>query len=268
MDDEEVTGYPALFDSLSEHYDQSGVPFFRVMARGLVDRLDVQPDQKALDIGSGRGAATFPLAEAVGPRGRVDALDLAPGMVRRLSEDTAHLSQVRVTRSDAADPRPPDPPYDVIASSMVIFFLDDPVAALTRWRALLRPGGRVGVATFQPWVGTWRALDELYEEFVENPLPAAADYWWDTDESVEAMLTGAGFTEVRTESVTYQIPFVDVEEWRRWSWATPLGGLWRGTPASVHPEIERRAGAILEGSRTPEGQILLEVTARYTLGVA
>ena len=62
------------------------------MARGLVDRLRVQPGEKALDIGSGRGAVTRPLAEDVGPTGRVDAVDLAPGMVRLLGEDTAHLA--------------------------------------------------------------------------------------------------------------------------------------------------------------------------------
>ena len=136
---------------------------------GLVDRLRVQPGEKALDIGSGRGAVTRPLAEDVGPTGRVDAVDLAPGMVRLLGEDTAHLAHVHVTQSNAADPRPPAPPYDVIASSMVIFFLDDPTGALTRWRALLRPGGRVGVATFQPWYGTWAKLVDLYDEFGRGP---------------------------------------------------------------------------------------------------
>jgi SAM-dependent methyltransferase len=149
---------------------------------------------------------------------------------------------------------------------MVIFFLDDPTAALTRWRQLLRPGGRLGVATFQPWDGAWQALDALYDEFVEEPLPS--DDRWDTDAQVEAILGAAGFEDVHTHSVTYAIPFADYEEWRRWSWATPMGGLWRSTPASVHPEIQLRATEILDGSRTPDGRIALEATARYTLGTA
>jgi ubiquinone/menaquinone biosynthesis C-methylase UbiE len=265
VDDDLITGYPALFDSLSEQYDQSGVAFFGLIASGLVDRLEVRPGEKALDVGSGRGAATFPLARAVGPTGRVDALDLAPGMVRRLAEDAAHLPQVHVQRGDAADPRPPEPPYDVIASSLVIFFLDDPTSALTRWHALLRPGGRVGVATFQPWDDTWAELDALYVEYAEDPLPD--DDRWDTDERVEAYLTGAGFSDVRTETARYEILFADLEEWRGWSWATPLGGLWRRTPESVHPEIMRRASAILDESRRADGRIVLDVDARYTFGV-
>jgi SAM-dependent methyltransferase len=266
VSDDQVTGYPALFDRLSDEYDQSGVPFFGVIAAGLVERLDVRPGEKALDVGCGRGAATFPLARGVGPSGRVDAIDLAPGMVRRLTDDAAHLAQVHVARGDAADPRPPAPPYDVIASSLVIFFLDDPTGALMRWRDLLRPGGRVGVATFQPWDGTWAALDALYDEFADDPMPT--DDRWNDDAQVEAMLSGAGFGEVRSETVRYEIPFADVDEWRRWSWATPMGGLWRRTDASLHAEIMRRATAILEGARADDGRLVLAADARYSFAIA
>jgi len=263
--DAAVTPYAAMFDKLSGVYDQSGVPFFGVIAGGLVDRLRVRPGERALDIGAGRGAVTFLLAHAVGPTGRVDALDLAPGMVRLLSEDTADLPQVHVTTSNAADPRPPAPPYDLVASSLVIFFLDDPVAALERWRALLRPGGRVGITTFQPWWGAWRALSDLYDEFTEDSISPDDRYL--TDAGVEAMLTGAGFSGVRSELATHMIPFTDVDEWHRWSWATPMGGLWRGTPARHHPEILRRATEILEAGREAQGRIVLEVGARYTFGI-
>lgn len=261
-----VTPYAALFDKLSGVYDQSGVPFFGVIAGGLVDRLQVRPGEHALDIGAGRGAVTFRLAQAVGPTGRVDALDLAPGMVRLLAEDTAHLAHVHVTTSDAADPRPPSPPYDLVASSLVLFFLDDPVGALERWRALLRPGGRAGITTFQPWWGAWQALSDLYDEFTEDSISQGDDRYG-TDAGVERMLTGAGFSDVRSEHATYVIPFSDVDQWERWSWATPMGGLWRRTRETDHPEILRRATEILEASRDADGRIVLEVGARYTFAI-
>jgi ubiquinone/menaquinone biosynthesis C-methylase UbiE len=260
-----VTPYAAMFDKLSGVYDQSGVPFFGVIAGGLVDRLQVRPGEHALDIGAGRGAVTFRLAQAVGPTGRVDALDLAPGMVRLLAEDTTHLAHVHVTTSDAADPRPPAPPYDLVASSLVLFFLDDPVGALARWRTLLRPGGRVGVTTFQPWWGSWQALSDLYDEFTDDSI--STDDRYGTEAGVELMLTGAGFSEVRSELATFVIPFADVAEWERWSWATPLGGLWRRTREADHPEILRRATEILEASRDADGRIALEVGPRYTFGI-
>src|SRR5690348_2571269 len=142
---ERLSEVAALFDRLSPTYDQTGVPYYAVIARGLVDRLDVRPGERVLDVGAGRGAATFPLAEAVGERGHVDAIDGAPGMVEHLARDAAHLPQVHVALGDATDPRPGEAPYDVVAASLVVFFLPDPVAAVTRWRALTRPGGRIGL---------------------------------------------------------------------------------------------------------------------------
>lgn len=267
MADLEMTAYAALFDRLSGAYDQSGVPFFGPIAGGLVDRLDVQAGETALDIGSGRGAVTSRLAAAVGPTGRVDALDLAPGMVRLLTADTMDLAHVHVGLGDAADPRPPAAPYDVIASSLVLFFLDEPVDALGRWRALLRPGGRLGITSFQEWWGAWAALVNLYEDFTHDSISQSDDRFW-SDAGVEAMLSEAGYAEVHSEHATYEVPFADAAEWERWSWATPMGSLWRRTRESDHPEILRRAAEILETTRDRDGRLVLEVGVRYTFGTA
>ena len=100
--------------------------------RGSSNGLRVRPGEKALDLGSGRGAVTRPLAEDVGPtRPRRRHRRRARDGRRLLREDTAHLPHVHVALGNAADPRPPAAPYDVVASSLVIFFLPDPTAALT-----------------------------------------------------------------------------------------------------------------------------------------
>jgi hypothetical protein len=115
-------------------------------------------------------------------------------------------------------------------------------------------------------VGAWTALLGLHDEFAEDPLPT--DDRWGTDRGVEEMLTAAGFAGVGSVTARYEIPFTDVEEWRTWSLATPMGGLWRRTPESAHPEILRRATEILEATRTADGRLVLEVDARYTFGTA
>ncbi len=268
--EEQVAAVAKQFDGLSTTYDQTGIAYYALIAGGLVDRLDVQAGERVLDVGAGRGAATFPLAAAVGESGRVDAIDVAPGMVRLLAEDTADLPQVHVELDDATDPRPPDAPYDVVVASLVLFFLPDPVAALTKWRALMRPGGRIGLATFQRWSGTWRALDDLYLEFAgEQQRSPSQQGSFEGDAGVERALTLAGFASPRTESQTHRVYFDDVDAWVRWSRAgTVMGGLWSRTPEADHPEILRRATALLEATRQPDGRLVLEVGARYTFGVA
>ena len=47
-----------------------------------------------------------------------------------------------------------------------------------------------------------------------------------------------------------------------------MGGIWERTAEADHPEILRRATAILEDSRGSDGRIVLEVGARYTFGTA
>ncbi|MEO6511677.1 MAG: methyltransferase [Nocardioides sp.] len=259
-----------MFDRLAAGYDQTGVPYYAVIARGLVDRLHVQPGERVLDVGAGRGAATFPLADAVGEGGYVAAIDVAPGMVEHLATDTASLPQVHVELGDATDPHPPGAPYDVVAASLVVFFLPDPLQALIRWRSLVRDGGRLGVATFQPWSGAWRALDDLTEEFtVHRSTIAPQQSAFDGDAGVERLLAEAGYVEVRTEPATHRIPFAGVEEWVAWSRAgTVMGGIWSRTDESDHLEILRRATEILEGTRGADGRMALEVGARYTFGGA
>ncbi|GAB3779509.1 class I SAM-dependent methyltransferase [Nocardioides ungokensis] len=256
----------AMFDGIAPSYDQSGVPFFGTIAGGLVDLLAPRPGERALDVGAGRGAVTVPVAEAVGPQGRVDAIDVSPGMVGLLSAATRHLPQVRVAAGDATDPRLDGVSYDLVAASLVLFFLPDPVRALRRWAGLLEPGGRVGAATFRPWPSTWQSIEDIFDEHAEptpGPGPTTMPEVYAEDAGVEGLFRSAGLTDVRTEVATYAIPFADLEQWRVWSLGTAMRGLWMRTPEESHGEILTRVGQVLE-----ESGGAMDVSIRYTLGVA
>jgi protein-L-isoaspartate O-methyltransferase len=60
-----------IFDGAAPTYDSVGVAWFRPIAERLVHELAPVPGEQALDVGCGRGAVLFPLAEAVGPTGHV-----------------------------------------------------------------------------------------------------------------------------------------------------------------------------------------------------
>ena len=70
--------WPALSEAIAEQYDQSGVPWFQPIAHTLLGLLEPVPGERFLELGAGRGALTFPLAEAVAPGGEVTAPDADP----------------------------------------------------------------------------------------------------------------------------------------------------------------------------------------------
>src|SRR3954462_8069778 len=79
----------AVFDRVADVYDNVGVPWFTPIGQRLVRLAAPERAARALDIGCGRGAATFALAEAVGSAGHVTGIDLSPRMVSECRADIA-----------------------------------------------------------------------------------------------------------------------------------------------------------------------------------
>jgi SAM-dependent methyltransferase len=260
--------YRALFDSVAPLYDQAGIPYFGPIAAGLCERLDVRPGARVADVGSGRGALTLLLAEAVGRDGRVDAVDQSGEMVRLLGETVADLPQVHVVQADASEL--PEPPYDVVAASLVLFFLPDPVAVLHAWRAALRPGGQVGITTFAPWTDRWQDLAVLARQHAAAPDGGPgifdADPPWHSDDSVEGLFTEAGLRDVETARHMVTVSLPDAATFERWASGTAARALWLDVPEAGRPAFQADLERTFETWRDDDGMIRLDVAVRYTLG--
>jgi SAM-dependent methyltransferase len=103
----------------------------------LLEHVPPAPARVA-DLGCGTGTLTLLLA-AEGYV--VDGVDFSPEMVRLARAKAGHVATFH--EADAAAP-PLDPAtYDVVLSRHVLWAMPSPAAALDRWTALLRPGGRL-----------------------------------------------------------------------------------------------------------------------------
>lgn len=131
----------ALFDRVADTYDAVGVAWFAPIAAGPVRELAPSSGERALDVGCGRGAATVPLADGVGAGGGVLGIDFAPRMVEATAADVAHLPQVEIRVADARSPGLTLESFDVVASSLVLFFPPEPQDALRRGRRCSCPAG-------------------------------------------------------------------------------------------------------------------------------
>ena len=103
----------------------------------LLEHLPPAPARVA-DLGCGTGTLALLLAE----EGYVvDGVDFSPEMVRRAQAKAGEVATFTV--GDAAEPPLANAAYDVVLSRHVLWAMPSPAAALERWLALLRPGGRL-----------------------------------------------------------------------------------------------------------------------------
>jgi ubiquinone/menaquinone biosynthesis C-methylase UbiE len=232
------SGPAGVFDRVAATYDSVGVPFFGPIAEGLVAALAPRAGEKALDVGCGRGAVLAPVARLVGPQGRAVGIDLAPEMVRRTAADLADLPWVEVRVGDASAPSFPARSFDLVSSSLVLFFLPDPGAALRRWSELLVPGGRLGVTTFGEQDPRWRQIDKIFEPYLPPSLKDArtsgTEGPFGSDTGMETLLADAGLVDVRTVRRTVQVRFSGVEQLLDFTWSHGQRAMWEAVPTAEH----------------------------------
>ena len=263
-----------VFDRAAATYDGVGVAWFTPIGESLVSELAPSSGERALDIGCGRGAALFPLARAVGPTGRVTGIDLAPAMVAATAADVRArgLSQVDLQVMDASAPDLNSSSYDVIASSLVIFFLPDPAAGLHAWRQMLTPDGRLGISTFGTRDPRWVELDAVFRPYLPPDMLDARTSGtagpFASDEGVEALVLGAGYRAVRTVSWDLPLAFTDAEQWHTWSWSHGQRAMWEAVPEAERPVVRAAAAEQLENCRDKAGQITLTQRVRLTVATA
>ncbi|GAA2148815.1 ubiquinone/menaquinone biosynthesis C-methylase UbiE [Humibacillus xanthopallidus] len=264
-----VAGVRRVFDLIADDYDNVGVSFFQPIADGLVDAVGAAPGDRALDLGCGSGTSSRALAAAVGPGGSLVGLDLSPAMVER-ARRSLEGSPVDVTLlvGDASDPDLPAASFDVAISSLVLFFLPEPAAALSRWVRLVAPGGRIGLSTFGPSNEQWQSLEAPLREFMPplDPRSVGPQSPFASDEGMAALLADAGATDVRTTSRRVEFGFEGFDQWLRFSRSVGQRVAWermtQDDTARVLEETRRR----FDEAAAPDGTLPAWQQVRYTVG--
>ncbi|UQU61354.1 class I SAM-dependent methyltransferase [Couchioplanes caeruleus] len=264
----------AVFDGVADVYDQVGVPWFTPIAQQLVRLAAPAPGERVLDVGCGRGAATVALAEAVGGDGHVTGIDLSARMVEACRADVARLGLANVDLQvmDASAPSLPGG-YDLVVSSLVVFFLPDPPAALAAWRRLLvTPGGRLAISTFGSRDPVWDAVDATFRPYLPAGMLDArttgAAGPFSSDAGVEELVRAAGCTGVRTVLSDIEVTLADGAEWYAFSRSHGQRAMWDAIPESDHDAVRAAAETQLDRARGADGRIHLHQQVRCTLATS
>ena len=117
----------------------------------VVGALQLREGETVADIGAGSGYFTLRLAQAVGERGHVYAVDISPDMVRHLNRRIrdAGLRNVSTVLAEPGDPLLPDASVDRVLIVDTWHHVEDQPAYLERVKRILKPGGQVVHVDFQ-----------------------------------------------------------------------------------------------------------------------
>lgn len=123
-------------------------PIFRNnRAVAIIAHLDLAPGMHVLDFGCGPGRLAIPLARAVGPSGRITALDVQEAMLRRVQAKAAAegLGNIETVRGAAGEVRLESGRYDRALLVTVLGEIPDRASLLKQLFGCLKPGGLLSV---------------------------------------------------------------------------------------------------------------------------
>jgi SAM-dependent methyltransferase len=228
----------------------------------LLARSALRPGEKVLEVGCGTGAATVPLAEAVGDTGEVVGIDISEPMLAAARERISQsgLRNITLPQADAQVHAFEPNRFDLIASRFGVMFFADPVAAFRNLLGATRPGGRLCFAC-------WAALEENrhwlipYEVALRHlgpPAPkpprAPGPLAFAEPEYVRSVLEGAGYGDIEIRRETPEM----------------IGGSAR--EEAEHALIMGPSGRLIEEKEPPESvrelikQEMTEAFAAYAKG--
>jgi precorrin-6B methylase 2 len=129
----------------------------------VVAALKLQPGQTVADIGAGSGLLEVALARAVGPRGRVYAVEIDAGFFPEIRKRAAagQVTNVETVLGKFTDPALPVKSIDLALFHDVIHHVENRGAYLKTLSGYLAPEGRIVVVDYEGGKGPHSSQPEL-----------------------------------------------------------------------------------------------------------
>lgn len=118
----------------------------------VMEHLGIEPGDHVADIGAGDGYFSFILADAVGPSGRVYAVEVDDDLIEKLETSVKDkgVTNVTVIKGDFDDPRLPDGTVDLAFLCHSYHHIEDRSGYFNRLRNDLGRNGRVAIIDLMP----------------------------------------------------------------------------------------------------------------------
>ncbi len=149
----------------------------------VVERLDIQPGARVADLGAGGGYFTWYLAAAVGPQGKVYAVEIDDTALAIIEKEmkSRGVTNVVPIRAEPDDANLPEP-VDLVFSCDTYHHMQDRVAYFQSLARYLKPDGKVAILDFHAegffsgLLGHGTTKQEVRREMESAGYRLAADY--------------------------------------------------------------------------------------------
>ena len=130
-----------VYDKLAKVYDLIFGPTLHPGRLQAIERMNIQPDERVLEVGVGTGInlSLYP-SDA-----KITGIDYTASMLEKARERVAKkgMRNTRLLQMDAADLKFLDDSFDIVYAPYLISVVPDPVKVAQEMRRVCRPGGRI-----------------------------------------------------------------------------------------------------------------------------
>jgi ubiquinone/menaquinone biosynthesis C-methylase UbiE len=228
------------------------------VTQAIVEYSRPLPDMLVLDLASGTGEPGISLAQRVGPRGSVTAVDQSSELLDIAAERARNKKLLNFTTQQADAHHLPlaDQSFDLATCRFGVMFFSDAQRALADLRRVLKPGARACFAAWGPMEQPyWQTTMIIVHRHVGGAMlpPGGSDLFrFSAAGSLSEMLSASGFHEV--EESTQNLPWTwpgDAEEVFEYACAVaaPFRPMLERVPAEEWPAIRAEAKTAIERYR-------------------
>jgi ubiquinone/menaquinone biosynthesis C-methylase UbiE len=179
----------------------------QIVGESLCEAVDVHAGERVLDVAAGNGNASLAAARRFAD---VTSTDYVPALLEQ-GRLRAEADRLAVTFQLADAERLPfeDASFDVALSTFGVMFAPNQARAAAELLRVVRPGGRIGLASWTP-DGFIGRLFQVTSRFVPPPAGLTSPMAWGTEPRL-VELFGPQAADIRTSRQTYVFRYQSAE---------------------------------------------------------
>jgi SAM-dependent methyltransferase len=189
------------FGRIARSYERGAAEF--------IARLELEPDERVLDIACGTGNLALPAART---GAAVAGIDIAPNLIEQAQMRAVEESLTIAFEVGDAERMPyDDGAFDTVVTMFGTMFAAHPERAATELLRATRPGGRIALASWTP-TGLVGEMFKTTSRYVPPPSGVPSPLLWGTEEHIQGLL-GAACASLTCQRrlMTFEFPFGPAE---------------------------------------------------------